>query len=114
MERDLIIHKNAQGVQIALLEDRRLVEFHVDEGKETYNTGNVYIGRIKKINPGIRAAFVDVGHDKDAFLHYTDLNPNIKSILKFTKNAVNGRQSHSLGRFKREPLIDKNGKIEDA
>lgn len=114
MERDLIIHKNAQGVQIALLEDRRLVEFHVDDNKESFSTGNVYIGRVKKINPGIRAAFVDVGHDKEAFIHYTDLNPNIRSILKFTRMAVNSKQAPSLNNFKREPQIDKDGKIEDV
>ena len=114
MERDLVIHKNAKGVEIALLENNRLVEYHIDDNKETFSTGSIYIGRVKKINPGLRAAFVDVGHNKEAFIHYTDLNPNIRSILKFTKNGIGNSQGHTLGRFKREPQIEKDGKIEDV
>ena len=114
MERDLIIHKNAKGVQIALLENRRLVELHVDDNKETFSTGNIYLGKVKKINPGLRAAFVNVGHPKEAFIHYTDLNPNIRSILKFTRGAMNGSQNHLLSNFKREKLIQKDGKIEEV
>ncbi len=114
MERDLVIHKNAKGVEIALLEDNRLVEYHIDDNLETFSTGNVYLGKIKKINPGLRAAFVNVGHDKEAFIHYTDLNPNIRSLIKFTKNAIANSQGHTLGRFKREPQIEKDGKIEDV
>ena len=114
MERDLIIHKNAKGVQIALLEDRRLVELHVDDNTETFSTGNIYLGKVKKLNPGLRAGFVNVGHPKEAFLHYTDLNPNIRSILKFTRSSVSGRQNPDLKNFKREKLIDKDGKIDDV
>jgi ribonuclease G len=114
MERDLIIHKNAKGVQIALLEDRRLVELHVDDNKETFSTGNIYLGKVKKINPGLRAAFVNVGHPKEAFIHYTDLNPNIRSILKFTRSAINGSQDPLMRNFKREKQIDKDGKIEEV
>lgn len=111
MERDLVIKKNGKGVQIALLENNRLVEFHVDDQKATFNAGNIYLGRIKKINPGLKAAFVSVGHSKEAFIHYTDLSPNIRSILKYTKQAVN-KENPSLDKFKKEPQIEKGGKIE--
>ncbi len=111
MEKDLVIRKNGKGVQIALLENRRLVEYHIDNDQATFNAGNMYLGRVKKINPGLKAAFVGVGHAKDAFIHYTDLSPNIRSILKFTKEAINN-QNPKLSNFKKEPQIVKNGLIE--
>lgn len=114
MERDLIIHKNAKGVQIALLENRRLVELHIDDNEETFSTGNIYLGQVKKINPGLRAGFINVGHKKEAFLHYTDLNPEIRSIMDFTKRSIRGGQSHLLAKFKKSPQIKKDGKIEDV
>lgn len=114
MQKDLVIHKNAKGVQIALLEDNRLVEYHLDGNEATFSAGNIYIGRVKKINPGLKAAFVDVGHKKEAFIHYTDLNPNIRSILKYTSSALNDRQDATLSNFKKEKLIEKNGLIEDV
>jgi ribonuclease G len=114
MQKDLVIHKNAKGVQIALLEDNKLVEYHLDGNEATFNTGNIYIGRVKRINPGIKAAFVDVGHAKEAFIHYTDLNPNLRSILKYTNNAIKEPQDATLNKFSKEPLIEKNGLIEDV
>lgn len=112
MERDLVIKKNGKGVQIALLEDRRLVEFHVDNEKETFSTGNIYLGRIKKINPGLKAAFVSIGHSKEAFIHYTDLSPNIRSVIKYTQQAINNPKSPDITNFKKEAQIEKGGLIE--
>jgi ribonuclease G len=76
MIKELVIHANSKGVEIALLENKKLVEYHLDAyEKEGFAAGDIYLGRVKKINPGLNAAFVDIGHDKDAFIHYSDLSP---------------------------------------
>ncbi|MBP9221643.1 MAG: ribonuclease E/G, partial [Chitinophagales bacterium] len=85
MERELIINSTPTGAEIALLEDKRLVEIHRDTQSSRFNVGDFYLGRVKKITPGLNACFVDVGFERDAFLHYTDLNPQFRSIYKYTK-----------------------------
>lgn len=115
MDRELIIKSGASGVEIALLEDRTLVEFHRESTDSDFNVGDIYLGNITKINPGLNAAFVDVGHQKDAFLHYTDLSPNIKSLVKFTNIIRSGDKGPVfLDGFKYEPEIVKTGKINTA
>jgi len=84
VERELIIRSSTSGVEIALLEDSKLVELHQESEDSNFQVGDIYLGRVKRINPGLNAAFVDVGYKRDAFLHYTDLSANIKSIIKFT------------------------------
>lgn len=115
MERELIIRSGSSGVEIALLEDRRLVELHKEDVESSYNVGDIYLGSVKKINPGLNAAFINVGHEKDAFLHYTDLGPNVKSLVKFSNIAIHGNQPYNkLDNFKFEPEIVKTGKINNA
>ncbi len=84
MEKELIIQSGASDAQIALLEDRRLVELHSQKTDADFAVGDIFLGRIEKLNPGMNAAFVDIGHKKDAFLHYTDLGPKLRSLQKFT------------------------------
>lgn len=113
MVRDLVIHSNIEGVEIALLEDKRLVEFNLEKITNSgFVVGDIYLGKVKKINPGLNAAFVDIGHDKDAFVHYSDLNPNFRSLKKFTTEVRNGKQIHTLSDFIIEPEIEKNGSID--
>lgn len=115
MEKDLIIHANDNGIEIALLENGFLAEYHIDQQSDTtYNIGNIYLGKIKKINPGLNAAFVDVGHEKDAFIHYTDLSPAIKSIRKWSLDAIKGKKSIELETYQLEPETDKEGNINDV
>ena len=76
-----------QAVEIALLEDKRLVELHNEKADASFAVGDLYLGKVKKLIPGLNAAFVDVGFEKDAFLHYTDLSPYVRSILKFTTQS---------------------------
>lgn len=115
MNKELIINASGEGVEIALLEDKRLVELHYERGAEQFSVGDLYLGKIKKLMPGLNAAFVDVGFEKDAFLHYTDLSPVFKSLLKFTKESVAGNPhwGADFGNFQNEPEIIKNGKITD-
>lgn len=113
MDKELIINANSSEVEIALLEDKFLVELHKEQNNNNYSVGDVYLGRVKKIMPGLNAAFVDVGYEKDAFLHYLDLGPQVRSLNKFSKAVQNGpaNQKPQLETFKLEPDIEKTGKI---
>ena len=75
VNKDLIINSSPEGVEIALLEEKKLVEIHNEKLDARWSVGDLYLGKVKKIIPGLNAAFVDVGFEKDAFLHYTDLSP---------------------------------------
>lgn len=112
MIKELVIHANSKGVEIALLENKKLVEYHLDAyDKEGFAAGDIYLGKVKKINPGLNAAFVDIGHDKDAFIHYSDLSPYIRSVRKFSSETFKGEQSHLLDTFDLEPFIQKDGQM---
>ncbi len=116
MTKELIINVNPQGVEIALLEDKKLVELHSEKADANFALGDLYLGKVKKLIPGLNAAFVDIGYEKDAFLHYTDLSPYVKSVLKFTQLSIQ-QKSDSLfdfSRFKVEPEILKTGKINEV
>ena len=81
MNRELIIDSKLSEVSIALLEDKNLVELNKEKTNNNFVVGDVFLGKVKKIMPGLNAAFVNVGHEKDAFLHYLDLGPQIKTFL---------------------------------
>ena len=110
--RDLVINSHASEVDIALLEDNSLVELHRDKTNNQFAVGDVYLGRVKKILPGLNAAFVDVGYPKEAFLHYLDLGLQANSLIKY-KKAVVGGDDVPMDKFKLEPDLPKNGKIGD-
>lgn len=108
----MIINGTQNGCRIALLKDKTLVEFHQEEEGSKFSVGDIYLGTVKKVVQGLNAAFIDVGYDKDAFLHYLDLGPQFSSLQKFTK-LVRGKKINGtrLEKFKLEPDIDKHGKI---
>src|ERR1700760_1941031 len=116
MNKELIINASDEGVEIALLEDKKLVELHYGRGQNQFAVGDLYLGKVKKLMPGLNAVFVDVGYEKDAFLHYTDLSPYLKSLVKFTTQSVAGSTSwgEDFGKFKNEPEILKTGKITEV
>lgn len=116
MNKELIINSSGEGVEIALLEDKRLVELHYEHGQDEFAVGDLYLGKVKKLMPGLNAAFVDVGYEKDAFLHYTDLSPYFRSLLKFTKHSLEGNTpwGKDFGKFQNEPEILKTGKITEV
>lgn len=116
MNKELIINASGEGVEIALLEDKKLVELHYGRGQDQFAVGDLYLGRVKKLMPGLNAAFVDVGYEKDAFLHYTDLSPYLRSLIKFSKQSVEGNApwGNDFGKFKNETEIQKTGKIAEV
>jgi len=114
VSKELVINSTAKGVEIALLEDGRLVELHRDQGSMDYAVGDIYLGRVKKVLPSLNAAFVDVGHEKDAFLHFLDLGPHFKTQQNFVKRAMAGKLATSdLAHFPKEAEVDKKGKLKD-
>ena len=116
MNKELIINTNANGIEIALLEEKKLVEIHIEKPDSQYIVGDLYLGKVRKLVPGNNAAFVDVGFEKDGFLHYTDLSPFAKSLLKFTHLAINENSPNgfNFNNFTIEPEIIKTGKINEV
>jgi ribonuclease G len=102
------------GFEIAMFEDKRLVEFSEEVSNKSFQVGDIYLGRVKKVIPGLNACFVDIGYEKDAFLHYLDLGAQYNSLKKFTDDVLSGRKKGALlHQFKPEEDIAKNGKIAD-
>ena len=114
MSYELVINSTKDDVVTALLNENKLVELHKQGIDDKFNVGDVYFGKVKKIVPSLNAAFVDVGYEKDAFLHYLDLGPQYKSMNKYVQDSLKGKQStHKLGYNKIEPDILKDGKIKE-
>ena len=111
MNKELIIDSRLNEVEIALLEDKQLVELNKERKNNNHSVGDIYLGRVKKIMPGLNAAFVDVGYEKDAFLHYLDLGPQLNSFLKFIKITQSANQKIDMDNFVIEADIEKTGKI---
>ena len=111
--RDLVINSHASEVDIALLEDNVLVELHREKTNNQFAVGDVFLGRVKKILPGLNAAFVDVGYPKEAFLHYLDLGLQANSLIRYKKQIVAG-EDVPMDKFKLDGDLPKNGKIGDA
>jgi ribonuclease G len=113
--KDLIIYVGVSEVSLALLEDKQLIELNKEKRNIRFSVGDVYLGKVKKIMPGLNAAFVNVGYERDAFLHYLDLGAQFRTQLKYYTTAVQrqGRVS-PLNKIKSEEDIDKDGKITDV
>jgi len=116
VNKELIINAGTTGVEIALLEEKKLVELHSESTDMNFAVGDLYLGKVKKLIPGLNAAFVDVGFEKDAFLHYTDLSPYARSIIKYTQLAMHDKEPNGFdfSKFQTEPEILKTGKINEV
>lgn len=114
MNKDLIIDVRESGVDIALLEDKRLVELHREQPNADYTAGDIYLGQVKKIMAGLNAAFVDVGSGKDGFLHYLDLGNQFNKLNDFVGKCISGNKEGALNSKKQIPELQKNGLISDV
>ncbi len=115
MSVDLVIRSQGGEVAIAVLRDRLLMELHRERTERGFAVGDIYLAKVRKVAPGLNAAFVDVGHEKDAFLHYYDLGPQYRNSFKFAKGAVSGTiTSSSLDGWKLDPDINKEGKLAEV
>ena len=114
MNKELII-RSGSSTDFALLKDGKLIELHKEEDDSNFSVGDIFIAKIRKAVPGLNAAFVNVGYEKDAFLHYHDLGPQVSSLLKFIKRVSTGKvKDYSLKNFSFENDIDKHGVITDV
>jgi ribonuclease G len=112
VDKELIIDSRSSEVEIALLEKGQLVEIHQDKNNNNFSVGDIYLGRVRKIMPGLNAAFVDVGYERDAFLHYLDLGAQIRSLVKYTHQVMGGsKENFDFSEFELENDIEKTGKI---
>jgi ribonuclease G len=112
LNKELIINSSSNEVVIALLEDKLLVEIHREKHDSHYAVGDVYLGRIRKVMPGLNAAFVEIGSEKDAFLHYLDLGPQIKTLQKFTELAVAGNsKANDMSQWELSEDLDKSERM---
>lgn len=115
MSLELIVDSRSNGIWLALLRDGKLIELHEEHGNTEFAVGDIYLGKVRKIVPSLNAAFVDVGYEKDAFLHYLDLGPQFSSLNKFTKETIQRKQNVAdLQYFKIEKDIPKDGKMDEV
>ena len=115
MTSELIVDVHSNEISIAITEEKQLVEFQREEQTETFSVGNIYHGRVKKIMPGLNACFVDVGSEKEAFLHYSDLGAQFYSLQKYLKQVTSDRKkSFPIAKASIMPEKKKEGNISEA
>lgn len=115
MSLELVVDSRHNGIWLALLRDGKLIELQEEQGNTDFAVGDIYLGKVRKVVPSLNAAFVDVGYEKDAFLHYLDLGPQFNSLSKFTKDTLHNKQNVAdLLYFKAEKDIPKNGKMSEV
>ena len=115
-EKDLIVDVGSKEVQIALMENHRLIELNKESSQgHTFSIGDVFLGRVKKVMPALNAAFVDIGDSKEAFIHYLDLGLFFNSFDEFVKKSNSNTDLHKLySSIKVGPVLAKEGHIEDV
>jgi len=112
LSNELAISSAAKSDRIVLLQNKKIVEYHEEYHNNDFTVGDIYLGIVKKVVPGLNAVFVDIGYEKDAFLHYLDLGPNFNSLNKFSRIVMSKKQiSYRLKDYDLLPEIDKLGKV---
>ena len=115
-EKDLIVDVSTNEVRIALMENHRLIELNKETGGEHQITvGNAYLGKVKKVMPALNAAFVDIGDEKEAFIHYLDLGLYFGAFDEFVRKTNPNTDAASLYKnIKLGPILEKEGRIESV
>ena len=115
MTSEVIIDVKPKEISIALLEDKRLVEYQNEPRSANFTVGNIYIAKVKKLMPGLNACFVDVGYERDAFLHYLDLGSQFNSYAKYLKQVQSDRKRlYSFDKATRLPDLPKDGSVQQT
>ncbi len=115
MTSEVIIDVQQKEISIALLEDKRLVEYQNEPRSASFSVGNIYIAKVKKLMPGLNASFVDVGFERDAFLHYLDLGNQFNSYQKYLKQVQSDRRRlYPFSKSVRLPDLKKDGSIQNT
>ncbi|MFM9143459.1 MAG: S1 RNA-binding domain-containing protein, partial [Bacteroidota bacterium] len=114
MSKSLFVSHSSQGFVFAMTEGKKLVEYGEETYEKAFQVGDIYWGEVRKINPSLNACFVDVGDEKDGFLHYLDLGEHFGSLRKLTQELNGGkRKPGMLQNFERADSLPKEGKIGD-
>ena len=112
MTSEVVIDVRQDEISIALLEDKQLVEYQNEPRQASFTVGNIYMAKVKKLMPGLNACFVDVGYERDAFLHYLDLGSQFNSYQKYFKQVQSDRKKlYPFAKATRLPDLDKAGSI---
>ena len=115
MTSEVIIDVQPKEIAIALLEDKLLVEYQNEPRSASFAVGNIYIGKVRKLMPGLNACFVDVGSEKDAFLHYLDLGLQFNSYEKYLKQVQSDRKKlYPIQKATHQPDLPKEGSIQNT
>ena len=115
MTNELVVDVQPKEVTIALLEDKSLVELQSEGRNISFSVGNMYLGRIRKLMPGLNACFVDVGYEKDAFLHYQDLGPQFNSLEKYIKQTLSDKKKLTpITKASILPDLEKDGTVSNT
>lgn len=115
MTSEVVIDVQEKDIATALLEDKRLVEYQNEPRSATFSVGNVYIAKVKKLMPGLNACFVDVGYERDAFLHYLDLGSQFNSYAKYLKQVQSDRKKlYPFAKASRLPDLQKDGSVQST
>ncbi len=115
MTSELYINVNSQKISIALTEDKRLVEYQEEQQTASFNVGNVYLAKVRKLMPGLNASFVNVGYERDAFLHYLDLDADYNTYAKYLRQVLNDKKNLApIGKVRPEPELGKEGSIQNV
>ena len=114
MTSELVIDVQQNEISIALLEDKNLVEYQNEPRSASFSVGNIYVAKVKKLMPGLNASFVDVGYERDAFLHYLDLGSQFNSYEKYIKQVQSDRKKlYPFSKASRLPDLKKDGSVQN-
>lgn len=114
MTSELVIDVQQNEISIALLEDKNLVEYQNEPRSASFSVGNIYVAKVKKLMPGLNASFVDVGYERDAFLHYLDLGSQFNSYEKYIKQVQSDRKKlYPFSKAMRLPDLKKDGSVQN-
>ena len=115
MTSEVVIDVQQKQISIALLEDQKLVEYQNEPRSASFSVGNIYMAKVKKLMPGLNACFVDVGYERDAFLHYLDLGNQFSSYEKYLKQVQSDRKKlYPFSKASRQPDLKKDGSVQNT
>ena len=113
MTSEVIVDVQPKEISIALLEDKRLVEFQKEGREASFVVGNIYLAKVRKLMPGLNACFVNVGYERDAFLHYLDLGPKFNSYTKYLKQVTSDKKKlYPIAKASNLPDLEKEGSVQ--
>jgi ribonuclease G len=113
VNKELIIRSNSSAVDFALLKDGKLIELNKEVDNAQFSVGDIFVAKVRKTIVGLNAAFVNIGFEKDGFLHYHDLGPNLPSLQHFIKQITTGKsKDYTLKNVKFSEEISKDGAVD--